>query len=101
MNEALDDYIYYRINKSKETFVDAQLLFDNNRYNSSVNRLYYSAYYLVTALLSSKGFTASSHSGVRIQFNLHFIKTKILLKEYGNSIEIYLNGGKKQITQTL
>ena len=51
MGEDLEDYIKYRISKSRETFDDAQLLLSNGRFNSSINRLYYSSYYLVSILL--------------------------------------------------
>ena len=83
MSGTLDDYINYRISKSKETFRDAQLLYENGRCNSAVNRLYYSTYYLVSALLSTKGINATSHSGVRTLFNLHFIKSQLVSKEFG------------------
>ncbi|NJM15176.1 MAG: HEPN domain-containing protein [Bacteroidales bacterium] len=45
------EYINYRVSKSKETYEDALILAEKGRWNSCVNRLYYSAYYLVSALL--------------------------------------------------
>jgi uncharacterized protein (UPF0332 family) len=88
MSGTLDDYILYRISKSKETFGDAKLLCNNERWNSAVNRFYYSSFYLVSALLNSKGIKAESHSGVRTQFNLYYIKSGIVSKEYG---KLYAN----------
>ena len=37
MTGTFDDYIQYRINKSRETFEDATLLCENQRWNSAVN----------------------------------------------------------------
>ncbi len=42
MKGTRQDYINYRVEKSDEIFRDAQLLAENNRWNSCVNRLYYS-----------------------------------------------------------
>ncbi len=46
-----EDYIKYRISKSDEVFEDALLLLENKRWNSAVNRLYYSSFHLANALL--------------------------------------------------
>jgi len=78
-----EDYIAYRISKSEETFEDAKLLAENERWNSCVNRLYYSVYYLVSALLSKNGIKATTHNGVRQQFSLHFVKDGKASAEFG------------------
>jgi uncharacterized protein (UPF0332 family) len=83
MTGTFDDYIQYRINKSQETFSDATLLYENERWNSAVNRLYYSSFYLVSALIHRSGIKAISHNGTKTQFNLHFIKTGIIPLEHG------------------
>ena len=77
------DFINYRISKSLETFNDAKLLATNERWNSSMNRLYYSSFYLITALLLKHQIKAETHNGVRTQFFLNFIKTGIVDKESG------------------
>jgi hypothetical protein len=46
MTGTKEDYIYYRIQKSNETREDAIILADKKRWNSRVNRLYYSSFYL-------------------------------------------------------
>ncbi len=79
----IEDYIKYRISKSKEIFEDAKLLKVNLRWNSCVNRLYYSSFYLVSALLHKNGIKAESHNGTKTQFNLHFVKTEVVSKDLG------------------
>jgi len=51
MTGTKQEYIDYRISKSEEIYSDALLLSENERWNSCVNRLYYSSYYLASALL--------------------------------------------------
>lgn len=77
------DYIKYRLDKAFESLADAKLLSQNKRWNACVNRLYYSAYYAVIALLLQDSYEGSTHQGVRNQFNLKFIKVGIIDKEYG------------------
>ena len=83
MQGTKQDYIDYRIAKSLEIFEDASLLSNNCRWNSCVNRLYYSSFYLVSALLYKYEIKSETHNGTKTQFNLHFIKTGILDIQYG------------------
>ena len=77
------DYINYRIEKSDETYEDAVLLANNERWNSCVNRLYYSSYYLISALLYQHNIKAETHKGTKTQFFLHFVKTGLTDKAFG------------------
>ena len=77
------DLIKYRILRARETFEDAQILADKNRWNSTINRLYYSAYYAVMALLLDSGLKPSTHNGAKSNFSQHFILTKKIPKELG------------------
>ncbi len=70
-----DDYAKYRMEKSRETLEAAELLIRNGNWNSAVNRLYYAAYYAITGLLVKAGIETKTHTGVKTQFFLHFVKT--------------------------
>lgn len=83
MGKEKQEYITYRINRSDETYADALLLAENHRWNSCVNRLYYSAFFLITALLFVFDLNAETHNGVKTQFFMKFIKTGQLPKESG------------------
>lgn len=83
MKGTKEDYINYRISKSSEIFDDALLLANNQRWNSCINRLYYSSYYLVSALLFKNDINAETHNGVKTQLFLNFVKDGILSKEHG------------------
>ncbi len=54
MSGTKEDYIIYRIEKSNEVFEDAILLAKNERWNSCVNRLYYSIYYIASVMSTLK-----------------------------------------------
>jgi uncharacterized protein len=77
------DYIDYRVLKSKEIFEDVMLLADNQRWNSAVNRLYYSCFYLISALLYKHDIKAETHNGTKTQFNLQFVKSGRIDLKYG------------------
>ena len=83
MNASREDLIKYRLLRAKDTYEDAQILADRNKWNSTMNRLYYSAYYAVMALLLSSDFKPSTHNGAKSNFTEHFIKTDRIPKEYG------------------
>ena len=83
MTGTKEDYINYRIQKSNETYEDAIILADKKRWNSCVNRLYYSSFYLTSALLFKNEIKADTHNGVKTQFFLHYIKSGLLPKEMG------------------
>jgi uncharacterized protein len=77
------DYITYRLNSAKETLDAARLLAENQHWNSAINRLYYSCFYAISALLYKYDINASSHAGLKHQFTLHFIKSGLIDKELG------------------
>ena len=73
--ENKDDLIKYRLGRAWETYDDAVLLFNNKSFFSAMNRLYYSAYYIVLALFLKENIIAKTHSGVRQSFGQKFIIT--------------------------
>ena len=83
MTKEQNDYIKYRLQRATDTLNDARLLAENERWNSSINRLYYACFYAVSALLYYHSIEAKTHKGVRIKFMSEFIKTGLFDKEYG------------------
>jgi uncharacterized protein (UPF0332 family) len=69
------ELIAYRFQRSKESYLDAELLAKNERWNSAINRLYYSAYYAVTALLLKHDLNPTTHNGAKLKLSENFIKT--------------------------
>lgn len=77
------DYIEYRLLSAKETYEAAKLLAENSHWNSAINRLYYTCFYSISALLYKFNINANSHAGLKHQFTLHFIKTGLIDKTLG------------------
>jgi uncharacterized protein (UPF0332 family) len=82
-SEERNDYIIHRIETAYKTLEAARLLSENGFWNSAVNRLYYALFYAVNALLVSNEIYSQSHSGMKSQFSLHFIKTGKMDKKFG------------------
>lgn len=72
------EVVLYRLEKAERTYNEAVDIIEKGYTEIVANRLYYAAYYAVTAYLIAKGVTVKSHSGVRSMFGLHLIKTKLL-----------------------
>jgi uncharacterized protein (UPF0332 family) len=83
MKGDIGDLVKYRTNRSIETLKEAQTMIDNRFWNASVNRIYYSCYYAVSALMIIKSIDTASHKGIRQMFGLHFIQTELISKEDG------------------
>lgn len=83
MKASREDLIQYRLHRAKDTFEDAQILAERRKWNSSINRLYYSAYYAVMALLLFSELNPATHNGAKSNFTEHFIKTERIPKEFG------------------
>jgi len=71
--DSIEALANYRIQKAKETLIEAEFLIHNNFYNTAINRLYYAAYYAVNALLIKNRISAQTHAGIKQMFGLHFI----------------------------
>jgi uncharacterized protein (UPF0332 family) len=78
-----DDYVKYRFHRAEESLDEALILADKEKWNAVVNRLYYSCFYSVIALLLKNNIETQSHDGARTQFGLHFIKTGKINKVHG------------------
>jgi len=78
-----DDLVRYRLEKAKETLEDAHLLIESKRWNSAMNRLYYSAFYAAIALLLNENYKTTTHNGVKSIFSEQFIKKNIIPQEFG------------------
>lgn len=77
--------IDFYIESSEKALQSAKSLYDLFDNNAAMNRLYYSCYYVVFALLLVKHkIRTKTHSGLLNMFSLHFVKTNILDKRYAD-----------------
>jgi uncharacterized protein (UPF0332 family) len=75
------DLIKYRKERAFETYEEALILSDNDKWNACVNRLYYACFYALTALLIKHGHSSAKHTGIRSLFNKHFVKNEVIHKD--------------------
>lgn len=90
-----EDYVKYRLEKAHEALDAAQVLLQNKLWNSVVNRLYYACFYAVNALLVQDGINAQTHTGVKTQFFLFFVKIGKVSKTLGKLYADLFDGRQK------
>ena len=78
-----DILISYRLERANELLQEAEQIAKMGHWNSCVNRLYYSCFYAVTALLLQRDFSSSKHTGIRSIFNKEFVHKGIIKKDFG------------------
>jgi len=76
--------INYWIEKAYKTLEVAKYSFENEFLDATLNRLYYSAFYILLAYLTLKGERFKKHSGVKSYFFKEIIGKGILTKDYGD-----------------
>ena len=75
--------IRFRLGRAREALEEASLLADTGHWNACVNRLYYSCFYAVSALLAVEALSASKHTGVRSLFHQRCVRTGRFPRELG------------------
>jgi uncharacterized protein (UPF0332 family) len=83
MKGTKQDLLKYRLQRARDTYEDAQILADKSRWNSTINRLYYAAYYAVMALLLDSDLNPTTHNGAKSNFSEYFVKTDKIPIELG------------------
>ena len=76
--EDRDAIVAYRMEKAHNTLGEIPFLIENKMWNTAINRLYYSCFYAVNALLISRQIETKTHEGARRMLGLHFVKTEKL-----------------------
>ena len=84
MDEAIKrDIVSYRRQKAHDLMRDVDILMENELWNSTVNRMYYACFHIISALLIMIEIEVKTHMGVRQAFGLHFVKSGLLEPECG------------------
>jgi uncharacterized protein (UPF0332 family) len=83
MSQSQKELVIYRLHRAFETFDDAQLLAQHEKWNSTINRLYYAAFYAVSALVLLENQSTFTHNGVKTSFSEKFIKSGKIELEFG------------------
>lgn len=76
-----DENIAYRIKRARETNRDAEVLYEMRSINSSINLLYYAAFYATLALLLDKNIEVKSHKGAKQKVGEEFVLKGLISKD--------------------
>lgn len=69
--------------KSEKTFQEFDVLYKMELWSSAANRLYYSLFHALSALLVFDGYNVKSHRGLMALFGQYYIKSGTFDKEDG------------------
>ncbi len=72
------------LNAAREALAAARTTLDAGFYRTAAGRMYYAAFYSVTALLKTKGLSFSKHTAVLSAFRRYFIKTGVFRTAYSD-----------------
>lgn len=86
-----ENLIIYRLEQANETILDVQLLIENDRLRSAVNRIYYGMFYSLLALGLEHKYASSKHSQLIGWFNKNFIRDGLIDSKYGKIINKSFN----------
>jgi uncharacterized protein (UPF0332 family) len=87
MSENRNALIKYRLTQAKDSLKEAEVLLNSGMSLRSVmNRLYYSMFYTVLALLQVKEMGTSKHSSAISLFDREYVKTGGFSKEMSKSL---------------
>lgn len=81
--EKRDTVVSLEIAKAFTTQEEVDLLVEKGYWNAAANRLYYSVFHAVSALLIHDGIRIKSHKGAGIMLNQHYIQTNKISPELG------------------
>lgn len=81
-NDEREAIVAYRIQKAWKMLKEAEGNVEMGFWNTAVNRLYYSCYHMVNALLIKYRYVAQTHAGVIRLLGMHFVATGLLSKEW-------------------
>lgn len=79
--------VTYRMEKAHNTMEQVKNIVSLGYWDMIANRLYYAAYYAVSALLLQDGYSVQTHQGIIQMLGLHYIKTGIMDSKYGTLYE--------------
>jgi len=85
MNDDKIKIINHKIKKALATLDDSFFLIDNKKFNAAVNRIYYSVFYILSALALKYDYETSKHSQLLGWFNKNFIANKSIDIQFGKT----------------
>lgn len=82
-NEERQAVVALELEKATNTFSKIPMLVEEEMWDFVANRLYYSAFHAILALLINDGHKTATHRGLGALFGLHYVKTGIFTVDEG------------------
>ena len=80
----------YRLEKARECYADAVSTFESGSLSNAANRIYYSIFHAMRAVLALDEFDSKKHSGIISEFRKTYIKTGVFDVKFSETIEFGL-----------
>lgn len=80
------EFALYRLERAKEEYGTAELLYKENKLLAANNRAYYSIFYSIRAVLAMDRIDFKRHKDVLAYFNQYYVKTEIFPRKIGRKI---------------
>ena len=75
--ERKKEYASYRLEREREEYETAVILYDTGHYRAANNRAYYSIFHAMRSVLAFDGYDSKKHSGIIAVFRKDYIKNGI------------------------
>ena len=75
--ERKKEYASYRLERAREEYETAVILYDTGHYRAANNRAYYSIFHAMRSVLAFDGYDSKKHSGIIAVFRKDYIKNGI------------------------
>jgi uncharacterized protein (UPF0332 family) len=76
------DLSKYRLEKAYDLLGQAEILFENQKYDGSINRSYYAIFNAMRSFLALLKLDSSTHAGVLSFYDRYLVKTNIFDKKF-------------------
>jgi uncharacterized protein len=84
------DYIDYKLLRAEDALKAATALLKEELWLDALSKIYYAAFYIVSALLINMKLNPKTHGGAKGLFHKEFILTGIIDKEFGRLYDTLL-----------
>lgn len=85
-SEERKSVVTLEFDKAVKTFALIPTLAENGMWDFVANRLYYSLFHAILALLINDGHKTSTHGGLIAIFGLHYVKTGVFSSDDGKTL---------------
>ena len=70
-----------KIQRAHQAWEETKVIIDEHLWYAAANRMYYSCFYMTSALLASEGISASTHAGTIRMLGMYFVSKGVVSQE--------------------